>query len=104
MSPQTTQEIIDAEVANNVQDKEIAATTRVSQWKDAVQGELQDLISRASEIRQLIASAKTETKRAFYKKKFAKIQPQVLQMVAAIQHLDRTDAQLKEEKPEDAAA
>lgn len=70
-----------------------ATSTRLAQWKGAVDLELQDLIKQASEIRANIANAKTQFKRQYYKKKFKKIQPRVLQMVAAMQRIEAQQAE-----------
>lgn len=72
-------------------EKEQAVDSRLSQWKTAVQAELQDLISQAAELRKEISQAKTATKRKYYEKKFEKIKPRVMQMVAALQKLEAVD-------------
>lgn len=70
-----------------------ATSERLAQWKGAVDLELQDLIKQASEIRANISKAKTPYKRAFYEKKFKKITPKVLQMVAAAQRIEHQQAE-----------
>lgn len=71
-------------------EREQAVDSRVAQWTNAVEFELQDLIKQAAAIRQEISGAKTATKKAYFQKKFKKLQPQVLQMVAALQQLKTT--------------
>lgn len=70
--------------------REQAVDTRVSQWTNAVEYELQGLITQAATIRKEISSAKTTAKKAYFQKKFKKLQPQVMQMVAALQQLQST--------------
>lgn len=60
-----------------------ATTNRLNEWDSAINAELQDLITTASNYRQAISSAKTGTKRAFYEKKFKKVQTQIIQMLTA---------------------
>lgn len=73
------------------------ANDRLGKWRGAVEQELQDLVKQASAIRQTLDSAKTATKKTYYKKKFQKISSQVMQMVAALQRLDQQKAQLDAE-------
>jgi hypothetical protein len=65
-----------------------ARDERRSVWKGAIEQELQSLITQAAGIRQRISTAKTATKRTYYQKKFNKISPQVMQMVAALERLN----------------
>lgn len=69
---------------------------RRAQWKGAIQQELQMLVQEAAGIREKINTAKTQYKKTFYQKKFAKIQPRVMQMVAALQRLEVQDAAKKQ--------
>lgn len=64
---------------------------RRSQWKQAVEQELQILVSQASVLREKINTAKTNYKKQFYGKKFSKVQTQVMQMVAALQRFQAND-------------
>lgn len=75
------------------QEKEQAVDNRLTQWKEAVQSELQHLITEAADIRKQISTAKTATKRQYFEKKFAKVKPQVMQMVAALQKLETAEAE-----------
>lgn len=68
--------------------KEKLVDSRLGQWKLAAEAELQDLISQAAALRKEISGAKTATKRKYYEKKFAKVKPQVMQMVAVLQKLE----------------
>lgn len=63
---------------------------RKQEWKRAVEAELQPLIIEAARLRGIITSAKTQTKRNFYQKKFNKIHATVLQYVDLIQKLEAT--------------
>lgn len=69
-----------------------AVTSRRENWTDAINGELNALIEQASIYRKYMSEAKTATKRAFYARKFKKIQPQVMQMVVALQRMNDTGA------------
>lgn len=74
-------------VPNKITQDASVEMKRRSLWKAAVEQELQELVATASDVRQKINTAKTKTKRDFYQKKFDKIQPRVMQMVAALQHM-----------------
>lgn len=63
---------------------------RSDQWTAAINAELQSLITEAASIRQNISTAKTQTKRNYYQKKFNKVSVQVRQMVAALQRVQST--------------
>jgi hypothetical protein len=83
------------------------ADSRISQWRGAVEQEMQALITQAAQIRQQSNTAKTSTKRIYFNKKFKKISAEVMQMVAAMQRIDAHKAQLeaaKEPSDETAAA
>lgn len=64
---------------------------RRAQWRQAVEQELQILVSQASVLREKINTAKTNYKKQFYGKKFSKVQTQVMQMVAALQRFQAND-------------
>jgi flagellar basal body rod protein FlgB len=64
------------------------ADSRVEAWKQAVEQELQDLLQQASSIRQNITNSKTPTKKAYYAKKFKKVQREVMSMVVTKQRLN----------------
>lgn len=66
---------------------------RRAQWKGAVEQELQVLVREAADIRGKITSAKTNTKKVYYNKKFKAVQQKVMQMVAALQRLEAQEAQ-----------
>lgn len=71
------------------------AGARIGQWRVAVEQELQELITHATQIRQLSNEAKTKTKRTYYNKKFKKVSSDVMQMVAAMQRIDAHRAELE---------
>lgn len=66
---------------------------RIQQWKNKTEIELQTLISNANNIRKQINEAKTSTKKAYYNKKFQKIQKDVLQYVSTLQRLEVLEKQ-----------
>ncbi len=67
---------------------------RSNQWQSALNGELQHLIEMASICRKAITTAKTETKKKYYSKKFKKIQAEVMQMLVVKQRVDAQQATL----------
>lgn len=80
------------------------ALSRLSQWRGAIEQELQGLIKQASEVRTSISSAKTTTKKQYYEKKFAKISVQVRQMVTALQRMQSTGGDTTDEQGTGTAA
>jgi hypothetical protein len=62
--------------------------SRTEQWSKAIEAELQDLVVQASLLRKEISGAKTNTKKKYYEKKFAKVSAQVRQMVTALQQVE----------------
>lgn len=76
------------------------AKERLELWRKTVQVELQDLMQQASALRHTIDTAKTETKKRLYRKKFKKVTDQVLQMLAALQRLDTQGANLEKQTKE----
>lgn len=72
---------------------------RRAQWKAAIQQELQELVQKAADMRKRINEAKTQTKRDFYSKKFSRLQPKVMQMVAALQRLEMQEKMVAGEAP-----
>jgi len=64
------------------------AEYRGGQWQSAINAELTDLITQASELRSLINDAKTNTKKQYYQKKFKKVQKLVLQALVVKQRID----------------
>lgn len=79
--PVSREQLIDAVVAQ-----------RSDQWKAAVEAELQDLITEASIIRKEISTAKTNTKKKYFEKKFKKVNQEVRQMVAALHRIQQVAA------------
>lgn len=73
-----------------------------SKWKTVIEAELQDLIGQATKIREQMSSAKTQTKRQYFDKKFKKINAAVMQMVVSLQRLEHLEQeqQLKEQQAE----
>ena len=63
---------------------------RKQEWKRAIEAELQPLIVEAARLRGIISTAKTNTKRKLYQKKFNKIHDTVLRYVDIIQKLEAT--------------
>ena len=53
----------------------------LAQWNAALDQELQDLLTVASDIRRDISDSKTMTKRKYYTKKFNAVKAQVMQML-----------------------
>lgn len=75
----TRNQAIDAVVSN-----------RTAQWENMINSELQSLITRAATIREEISSAKTQTKKRYFEKKFAKVSTEVRQMIVALQRVQST--------------
>lgn len=69
-----------------------------NRWTQAVDHELRDLLSAASEMLQLSRDAKTNTKRVYYKKKFTKITTDVMRMISVKDRLDSRAAVINEIK------
>lgn len=63
---------------------------RKQEWKRMIEAELQPLIVEAARLRGIINTAKTNTKRNLYKKKFDKVHTTVLGYVDLIQKLEAT--------------
>jgi len=98
MVPETGPEVTEATVVKENQTIKYDLPTRAdeeairrSQWKHAVEQELQILVSQASVLREKINTAKTNYKKQFYGKKFSKVQTQVMQMVAALQRFQANE-------------
>lgn len=73
---------------------------RLELWRQSIDAELQDLITTAAAIRQEISTAKTETKRKYFSKKFKKISDQVVQLLAVQSQLPpRADTVTPTEEP-----
>ena len=68
---------------------------RLTQWQQAVSEELQSLVQQASTIQSNINNARTVAKRNYFKKKFSKVQTEVMRMLVA---QERLNAQLSEDK------
>lgn len=68
--------------------KEQAVDSRLAQWDAAVRSELQELLTMASELQKEVSGAKTQTKRAYFKRKLDKLKPQIFQMMAALQKIN----------------
>ena len=64
-----------------------AKQIRMSEWTKTIEDELQQRLVKASELRQIINTSKTSTKREYYTKKFAKVNKEVYRMVAMLQKL-----------------
>jgi predicted transcriptional regulator len=62
---------------------------RIEIWKTTVEQELQELVQVASTLRKNITNSKTATKKAYYNKKFSKVQQDVIKMLTALQRLDK---------------
>ena len=58
--------------------------------------QMQQLLTKASDIRKSIAESKTSTKKQYYTKKFAKVQKQAIQMVMAIDQMNKAEALMEE--------
>lgn len=77
-------------------------TQRLSELHSQIETELQQSVTEAARIRQLITTAKTDCKRKFYEKKFSTIRDSVRQGVTALQQISQLQAEY--EKDEASAA
>ena len=68
-----------------------AEAIRRKEWINALQAGLQEQVQKAADIRKKIVEAKTKTKKEYYQKKFNKVQPKVMEMVAMLQRLQAQD-------------
>ena len=66
-----------------------AISARFEEWKAGITQELDALLIEASHLQRSISLSTTNVKRAYFKKKAAKITPRVMQMLAALQRLDQ---------------
>lgn len=67
--------------------------TRQAEWAAAIDAELQYLLGEMSALVKEQNTAQTTTKRKYFKKKIDKIKPQVMQMLAAQAHLNKSNEQ-----------
>lgn len=65
-----------------------AKSARSQQWLNAIDAELQDLIANANEINTRTQTAKTSTKKNYYKKKMAKLSDTIVRLLAAKQNIE----------------
>jgi len=73
---------------------------RLKLWTDTVQAELQDLIIKATQIREKMNTAKTRTKVEYYGKKFKKISSEVVNLAGTIQKIEELSKQKTEVHPD----
>lgn len=66
--------------------------------------EIQELLTEAVSLRETINSAKTQTKRAFYEKKFNAVKQRILQMTVAHERLKKHEQELSAHQEEAASA
>jgi hypothetical protein len=67
--------------------KTSAAEARLDTWQQAATAELQDLVQVAANIRTNITTAKTQTKKQYFEKKFKKVQADVMRMLITLERL-----------------
>lgn len=57
-------------------------TDRIELWRATIDAELQQAITEAARLRQLISESKTQVKKDYYNKKFQKVSDTVMQLLA----------------------
>lgn len=65
---------------------------RLDLWQAAAEAELHDLVQQAAHIRTNITSAKTQTKKQYFEKKFKKVQLDVMRMLTTLERVKAQQA------------
>lgn len=75
-----------------------SAEARLDLWQQAATAELQELVQTAAHIRTNITGAKTQAKKQYFEKKFAKVQADVMRMLVTLERL-KAQTSTKENEP-----